>query len=192
MEIGNTEETNLDKRVIKSKIVVCGSNAVGKTTLLRNISDQKLEKNYIPTLGVNVSTIQLNFSSADIKSDILLTLSIWDIAGQFFTRNLPIHKKFYNAASAAFVVYDITRKITYEDVPEWFKTIEKNVGKQIPYVLIGNKIDLKAERTVSEEEGFKMAEKFNCPFLETSALTGENVKESFMKMGILLINKNKN
>lgn len=188
----NYQEINANSVKKKYKIVVVGSNAVGKTTLLRNISDQTLEKNYIPTLGVNVSNIDFKFKSKNSPIETSVSISVWDIAGQFFTRNLPIHKKFYNGASAAILVYDLTRDLTYKDVPEWRETVDKNVGNILPILLIGNKVDLKDERVVSIEKGNEMAGKLRCPYIETSALTGENVKESFKKIAALLLEKKYN
>ena len=190
MAINNKLNDNSVKR--KYKIVVVGSNAVGKTTLLRNISNQYLEKNYIPTLGVNVSNIEHSFINEKNNSETTIYLSIWDIAGQFFTRNLPIHKKFYNGATAAFLIFDLTRLESYEDIPEWKKTVEENVGSCLSTVLVGNKCDLKKDRIVTSEMGLELAKKLDCPYIETSALTGENVKDAFKRIAVLLLEKNKN
>ena len=182
METDNSEYSH------KFKIVVCGSNAVGKTTLLRSISDQKFDHNYIPTLGVNISTIQINFDGDKENSNAKVSLSIWDIAGQFFSRNLPIHQKFYNSARAALLVFDLTREETFKDIPEWLNTIKNNLGTTIPFILVGNKMDLEEDRKIETSQGEEKAKELNCPYIETSALNGINVKASFKKLSSILLN----
>ncbi|MBA7682096.1 hypothetical protein ES703_90442 [subsurface metagenome] len=62
-------------------------------------------------------------------------------------------------------------------IPGWVSSINKSVNKEIPMILIGNKIDL--ERKVSNEEGEELATRLKCEYLETSAKTGENVEKAF-------------
>ncbi|TXT67159.1 MAG: Transforming protein p29 [Promethearchaeota archaeon] len=77
-------------------------------------------------------------------------------------------------------VFDVTNKQTLLKVPGWVSSIKKSVKKGIPIILVGNKIDL--ERVVKREEAEELAHRLGCEYMETSAKTGENVKEVFEKL----------
>jgi Ras-related protein Rab-8A len=49
-------------------------------------------------------------------------------------------------------------------------------------VLVGNKKDLEKDRVVSTSEGEALAKKHDVPFIETSALTNENVDKAYQML----------
>jgi len=71
---------------------------------------------------------------------------------------------------------------------DWKKEIDQFFKGQVVLYLIGNKSDLKANRQISFEQGLARAKELNCPYLETSALTGENVEDAFLLIATKLIN----
>ena len=87
--------------------------------------------------------------------------------------------KFYNGANAAFIVVDRTRLESLKNVEKWYDDMRKAVSGFIPVVLIGNKSDLTQELNVSHEDIKNEAKKHEFSHIVTSALTGENVNESF-------------
>ncbi len=82
-----------------------------------------------------------------------------------------------------FIVYDVTRKETFERVDYWYNDTKSEIG-EIPFVLIGNKIDLEDKRQVSTEDGEKKAAELKCSFIETSAKENINVQDTFKILGI--------
>jgi GTPase SAR1 family protein len=80
------------------------------------------------------------------------------------------------------VVYDITKRRTFEHVPDWIEEAEANLGgpdpSQLVFLLVGHKADLEGKREVLYEEGEYLAKHRKIKFVETSALTGENVNVS--------------
>lgn len=78
------------------------------------------------------------------------------------------------------VVYDITKRESFEHVAAWIHEARINVGSsQCVFELVGHKADLEAERQVLYEEGEYFAKHHKCKFLETSAKSGYNIDEAF-------------
>ena len=137
---------------------------------------------YRPTLGISITAQEYKMQGFDDKT---LSLLIWDLAGQkFFQR---VRKHYYHGAKAAFIMYDTSRRETFDNRVEFWYNDLKAALPDIPIVIIGNKIDLTEDRQVTPTEGEALAKKLRCSFLETSALSGENVKDAFSLIGIGLI-----
>ncbi len=120
----------------------------------------------------------------------LIKLQIWDTAGQ--ERFRTITKTYYKGAHGIILTYDVTDLNSFKNIRNWMKQIEQNAQNNVCKVLVGNKCD-KQERTVSTEEGAKLAEDFNMKFFETSAKSNLNVNETFtyLTQEILKISENK-
>ena len=77
------------------------------------------------------------------------------------------------------LVYDITRKDTFNNVKKWLNELKENASKDIIIILIGNKVDLEEKREVTKDEGQEFADQNGLMFLETSAKTAQNILEAF-------------
>ena len=106
-----------------------------------------------------------------------IKIQIWDTAGQEAFQ--AITRTYYKGAVGALLVYDITRRDTFNHVTRWLEEVKTNSSKNITVILIGNKKDLEEKRQVSYEEGEAFAKENGLMFLETSAKTAYNVIESF-------------
>ena len=155
------------------RYIIVGDSNVGKSCLLLQFTDNKFRQNHEATIGVEFGGKTIQLSEKTIK------IQIWDTAGQEVYQ--AITRGYYKGATGAFVVYDITRKETFEHVERWLEDVKTNASKDIQIILIGNKKDLESERVVTFEEGSTLAEKYGILFLETSAKTAFNVNEAFMK-----------
>ena len=171
----------VESKVYLYKIVLLGDGMVGKTTLRRVFMGEGFRETYMMTFGCDFAV-----KDVILENDVKIRLQIWDLAGQPSFEK--IRKSYYKGSKGAILVYDTTRKETLEHVPLWVKELLSNTGnREIPIVLVGNKIDLRTEKEphVSTEEGLKMMkflqENFglNVLFIETSAKTGENVDTAF-------------
>jgi small GTP-binding protein len=161
------------------KLIVMGSAAVGKTTLVNRFLKKVEVIDYRPTLGISISSQRYHVQG--FKDDIIKFL-IYDLAGQSFFKR--VRHDYYRGANCAFIVYDVTRRETFDEATNfWLKDAQKELGK-IPFVLIGNKIDLEEDRVVSQEEGLKTAKELKSLFTETSALHNINVQDTFKLIGI--------
>ncbi len=103
---------------------------------------------------------------------------IWDIAGQ--PRFSKLRKFYFKGSQGAFAVFDISNSETFLELSDWIQSYRKAVGEDTPMILIGNKIDL--NRQVQKKEAEDLAEELNCDYIETSAKTGDNVKDAFQKL----------
>jgi len=167
------------------KLIVLGSAAVGKTTLINSFLQKHQITDYRPTLGISISTKKYNLQG--FKDDTISFL-IFDLAGQEFFKR--VRHDYYTGASCAFIVYDITRKDTFEDaINFWYKDAKNELTSDIPIVFIGNKIDLEDERQVLKEEGVSKANELKASFIETAALHNINVLDTFKIIGIGLLFK---
>ena len=99
---------------------------------------------------------------------------------------LPVQEQFtamrdlYMKNGQGFIlVYSITSQATFNDLIDIKDQIMrvKDVGDDIPMVLVGNKNDLEDERVVGKQNGEALARSFGCTFLEASAKLQVNVNE---------------
>ena len=110
---------------------------------------------------------------------------IWDLAGQPVFKDVV--KAYYTKVFGGVLVYDVTRRQTFENAEKWLTDMWSSSGREpnVPVVLLANKVDLRDEgaEAVSTEEGKAFAEKFGVPFIETSAKTGAGVQAAFDQLG---------
>ncbi len=165
------------------KILLIGSGGVGKTSLVNQFVHSTFTKSYLHTIGMQPSQKYMKIQNTNI------CLSIFDIAGDKSFQKL--REMFYRGSKGALVTFDLTNKDSFYEAETWLTEAKNKVKDQL-FILVGNKNDLK-NRMVSKEEGMKMAKKLKCvKYIETSALTGDFVDESFTMLGTkLLVNAKK-
>ena len=152
------------------KIIILGSTEVGKTSIIDRYFNDVFRQNQVSTIGIDFLTKYFKFDSKKIK------VIYNDTAGQEKFRAISIN--YLKAANGVILVYDITKRHTFDALEGWLKYIKDNNEIDLPKVLIGNKFDLKDERVVSQEEAQKFADSIGCNYYEGSAKTGYNIKEA--------------
>ncbi|KYK29501.1 MAG: hypothetical protein AYK23_05075 [Candidatus Proteinoplasmatales archaeon SG8-5] len=168
---------------VKRKIVLLGDSAVGKTSLIRRFVTDKFDDKYITTIGTKVTKKELSLVRDDATID--LTLMIWDILGQ--EGYTSIQAKSYRGADGVLFVCDLTRSDSLQNVEKYWLSELNKVVQDVPAVLVGNKVDLQDEITVSEDELATFGRRLDTPHFLSSAKTGENVEKVFMKLGEVVI-----
>ncbi|CAH1406197.1 unnamed protein product [Nezara viridula] len=156
------------------KLLLIGDSGVGKSCLLLRFADDTYSESYISTIGVDFKIRTIELEGKTIK------LQIWDTAGQ--ERFRTITSSYYRGAHGIIVVYDCTDRVSFENLKVWMEEIQRFASPDVNKLLVGNKVDLSDKRQVSEEEAAELAAKYKIPFMETSAKSGNNVENSFMKM----------
>ena len=155
------------------KYIIIGDSSVGKSNILLNYLEGKFYDEFQPTIGVE-------FGAKNIQiQDKIYRIQIWDTAGQELFRSIT--RSYYKNCVCSCVVYDVTKRSSFDNVKNWIEDCKKHSPKTVSLVLIGNKIDLEESRQVSYEEGNACAKKFGMVFLETSAKTGKNINEIFLQ-----------
>ncbi|PKA46101.1 Ras-related protein Rab11C [Apostasia shenzhenica] len=153
------------------KIVLIGDSGVGKSNILSRFTRNEFCLESKSTIGVEFATRTLQIEGKTIKAQI------WDTAGQ--ERYRAITSAYYRGAVGALMVYDITKRQTFDNVQRWLRELRDHADSNIIIMLAGNKADLKHLRAVSEDDARGLAEKEGLSFLETSALEAVNVERAF-------------
>jgi GTPase SAR1 family protein len=91
-----------------------------------------------------------------------------------------ITRSYYRGAAGALLVYDITRRETFNHLTTWLEDARQHSNSNMVIMLIGNKSDLESRREVKKEEGEAFAREHGLVFMETSARTAANVEEAFI------------
>ena len=156
------------------KVVLVGDSFVGKTNIMGKYLKNEFHEDSKSTVGVEFGSKEFSIDNHTIR------VQIWDTAGQ--ERYKAITSAYYKGAKGAFVVYDITRKNSFDSIDKWISDLKAGADAKITLMLIGNKNDLEDQRQISKEQGEGKAKSFNMAFLETSALSGENLDKAFQMM----------
>jgi len=159
------------RKKVLLKIIILGDSGVGKTALLHKYVHGQFIREHKATIGADFITKEISVD------DKLITLQIWDTAGQ--ERFQSLGTAFYRGADACVLVYDITNDQSFKQIEMWrtnfLEQSSPEETEKFPFLLCGNKSDLK-ERTVSTQDGERLAHQHNMIFYETSALEGTNVE----------------
>eukprot|EP01098_Paradermamoeba_levis_P008680 TRINITY_DN3591_c0_g1_i1.p2 TRINITY_DN3591_c0_g1~~TRINITY_DN3591_c0_g1_i1.p2 ORF type:complete len:230 (-),score=64.41 TRINITY_DN3591_c0_g1_i1:47-736(-) len=153
------------------KVVIIGDSGVGKSNLITRMAKNTFTDTIRPTIGVEF------FWKDFMIGDEMVKVVVWDTAGQEKFR--AISSCYFRSAVAAGIVYDITKKESFESVERWLDDLRNYSSPSIIIILIGNKTDEESERVISKAEGENLAKKHKLLFMETSAKNGSNVEKAF-------------
>ncbi|CAK8560861.1 unnamed protein product [Lathyrus sativus] len=155
------------------KYIIIGDTGVGKSCIQLQFTDSHFQFVHDVSIGVEFGVRMINIDKKPIK------LQIGDTAGQELFRSIT--RSYYRGAAGALLVYDITRRETFDHLTSWLEDARRHANSSMTIMLIGNKCDLIKQRVVSIEEGEKFAKENGLMFMEVSAKSAENVEEAFVK-----------
>lgn len=174
------------------KVLVVGDASVGKTSLLKRYTLNKIPESYMVTLGVNfeIKTIFMPEIQKTTK------MQMWDTAGQ--ERFQSLTKSFWHGCKGAVIVFSLVDRASFEHAKtNWYKAVSESTHDSCEYAaLVGNKCDLATEsgRQVTTREAQEFAAATNMTYVETSALTNDNVEKMFynfcLNMTSIIVEKN--
>jgi len=156
------------------KLLMIGDSGVGKTCLLLRYANAAFSQTFITTIGIDFKIKNITLDGKRIK------LQIWDTAGQ--ERFRTITTSYFRGAQGILLVYDVTDRNSFNSIRNWVSQIQQHADVHVNKILIGNKCDMMDERTVSNEEGKKLADEYGIPFFETSAKNDINVETAFVSI----------
>jgi GTP-binding nuclear protein Ran len=151
------------------KLVLVGDGGVGKTTFVKRHLTGEFEKKYIATQGVEVNSIVFSTNHGGIKLDL------WDTAGQEKLGGL--REGYYIGAHCAIIMFDVSSRITYKNVPKWYKDLTR-ICESIPIVLVGNKVDQKDRKVKARQINFHR--KRNLQYYDVSAKSNYQYEKPFL------------
>ena len=151
-------------KIVQKKICLLGDFAVGKTSLVRRFVEGRFDDKYLSTIGVKVSRKRM------ARDGYQLNLLIWDLVGgtEFSRREM------------GYLVGE-----TLNPLSRYVQQL-RIVNPEAVFMLVGNKVDLNVERTISNGQLTAVSEKIASDYLLTSAKTGEQVEEAFAKLAAKL------
>ena len=163
--------------IISCKVCLLGTSAVGKSCIATRYTENKFQED------IQCTTFA-SFCKKVVDSDIgPVQLNIWDTAGQERFRALGKH--FYKDAFIICLVYDITKKETFEDIKNiWYPDLQKYGEQYTVIALIGNKMDLYTNEEVSTIEAENYAKEIGAIFQLVSAKNGRGIDEIFEQLVI--------
>ena len=166
----------------KFKISIIGDPGVGKTSLILRYTNNAFRRTYIPTLGVHVSDKVFKVDESVVQ------LVLWDIAGQIKFETM--RQQFYLGSDAILLVFDLTNEKSFENLSNWYLDVQKQLKNPADLIgfVIGNKKNLTEDVVVSSSKAVELATSHNLDYVETSALSGENVDLAFNKLANKLYN----
>ncbi len=162
-----------------------GDGGVGKTSMVLRFCEDSFKENYIMTIGSNFSTKQIELED---YPNFAVKLQIWDLAGQ--KHFAFVRPPFYRGAGAIVYVFDLTRRSSFQNIPDWQDEVEKVIGQSKPSILVGNKIDLAVDdtREVGETDGEALKGEINASsYYETSAKEGIGVASLFNELTLAIL-----
>ncbi len=168
------------------KVLLLGDGAVGKTSIRERYMGKGFKGSYLKTIGADFASKKLTMG------DTQITMQIFDLAGQ--DAYVTARKAFYKGGRAAFLVFDLQDETTLVNLRQWAKdAIEFSQGSISTFVILGNKADLVETRMVSKERAVQFCRQLSAEtgldlvYLETSAKTGQNIKEAFDLLAYTLL-----
>ncbi|XP_032394632.1 ras-related protein Rab-37 isoform X1 [Etheostoma spectabile] len=158
---------------VSLQTILVGDSGVGKTSLLVQFDQGKfIAGSFTATVGIGFTNKVVDVDNMKVK------LQIWDTAGQ--ERFRSVTHAYYRDAQALLLLYDITSKLSFDNIRAWLTEIHEYAQNDVVIMLLGNKADMVADRVVKKEDGEKLAKEYGVPFMETSAKTGVNVELAFL------------
>jgi len=163
-------------RILK-KICVLGDFAVGKTSMIRRYVQDEFDDRYITTLGTKITKKDIKVDGRD------LTFQIWDIVGNI--KFNKIQSQYYLGSDGAFIIFDVTRRDTLDNVSKWADMF-LDAAKKARLIFIANKVDLESPFDYDSLMA-ELAKKYNAPTFKTSAKTGAYVEGAFLTLGKMVL-----
>jgi len=197
------EEIEKDLPDADIKVILLGDSAVGKSKLVERYLMDDFNPRHNSTYALTLYRKTMNLEDADISIEGVddskeneskessekrtsVEVDLWDTAGQ--ERFNSLHPSYYFGAHCCILVFDVTRKITYQHLSDWFSEL-RQYCETIPCILVANKIDVNYQVT---KKTFKFASQHNLPFFFVSAADGTNVVQIFNEAVKLAVDFKKN
>ena len=93
----------------------------------------------------------------------------------------------FRGIEGAVVVYGVDDDDSFYSANRWIYELEQNTDVMPPFIICGNKCDLKRHNYISERDAERFAMHYNCPFFLTSAKDGTNINKAFAKLCDMMI-----
>ena len=171
---------NKNKQTYTLKIIVLGNIAVGKTSVIRRYITNTFSDEHKTTIGCENKK-----KTIEIDGETNANLQIWDTAGE--EKFMSVTKQYYNDSNGAMIIYDLTKRDTFQKVSQWIKDVKEIAPKDVVIMVVGNKSDLTNEKVELGDELQPI--KDNYLYQDVSAKAGTNVSLAFENLALKIIEK---
>lgn len=187
------ESSIMDRIVYRFKVILLGDIAVGKSSILSRFVEEKYTNEYRCNVGVEFKVKSLYLDETKGAD-----LQIWDTCGeerfrtitrQYYRDSNGNYKLIYKFTIGVILIFDLTNRSSFEGLDKWIEDIFNFGPKDVNIVLVGNKSDLDDERTTSFNEATTLSSKYNVPYVEVSAKTGNNVALVFENLTKVMVKR---
>ncbi|KAL2755166.1 hypothetical protein ACRALDRAFT_1035208 [Sodiomyces alcalophilus JCM 7366] len=173
-----------------AKLVCIGDSGCGKSSLTIRLCEGRFSPHHDVTIGVEFGS-RIVPPTGPPPRQKHMKLSLWDTAGQETYKSVT--RSYFRGASGALLVFDLTRKQTFQHVTDWLNDLRQIAEPDIVVVLVGNKADLAQpdspdgdggnRREVTRAEAEAWARRNGIlEYVETSAKSGDNVEKAFTRV----------
>ena len=163
------------------KFIIIGDAGVGKSCIMLNFIDKGFRAEHDLTIGVEFGSKVIDCNNVKVK------LQIWDTAGSESFKSIT--RAYYRSAAGALLVYDISKRESFNHVTEWLSEARTHGNPAMAVTLVGNKSDLDHIRSISYDEGERFSKDNGIGFIETSALKGNNIHTAFAQTAEKILEK---
>ena len=175
-------ESNLNKEIKNTnnsilKFIMTGDSEANKHKLLIALTDNTFDGDYVPTIEVDFRIKKIEINNKIYK------IQIWDTAGIECFTSIP--KIYYKGTDCVLIIFNISDKNTFNNIPLWIEDIKGNIVNKTQLVLIGNKIGANGNREVTYDEGKNFAEIYNLLFYEVDK---DNIQKVFYDITKSIVN----
>jgi len=176
---GNEACSRAKVKNLEAKVVMLGSQGVGKTSVLIRYTGHIFSNAISPTIGASFFTTKLQIDNYRVR------LQVWDTAGQ--ERFRAMAPMYYRKANAAILVFDVTKQSSFNDMKSWIEELQRNSEGHLVICILGNKTDLEPLREVAARTASEYAETIGALLFETSALANVGIQDAFAAISRALI-----
>ena len=167
--------------VPEAKVVLLGTTMVGKTSIVTRVTSGEFDPSIKPTIGACYASKSFEVGERTVK------LQIWDTAGQ--ERFKTLVPMYYRGAKVAIIVFSVIDQASLAEIEFWANGVKAGASPPPILVIVANKIDLEAERVVSEAQGKEVAQKWNAEYFEVSATTGANLDKMINRVAEIALSQ---
>ena len=152
------------------KILIIGDSTVGKTNFIKKYVENKFNESYFASTGIDLITTSIKIEGKSFK------IQIWDTAGQEKYRAMT--KNLFLKTQGIVILFDISNETSFINLKRWMNEIKDECSRDIPMILVGNKLDLEDKRVIDKERAMEFAKNEKLEYIETSSKTGENINKA--------------
>lgn len=169
----------------RAKLCLVGDAGVGKTSLIRRFVVDQFDSKYIKTIGTKVSKKSVLVREGSRNRDVEVIMTIWDIMGQEGFREL-LKDAYFSGANGILAVCDVVNIDSMNKLDGWLDRTFRVAG-EVPVSILVNKVDLKHKEETDTQTLEQFSKAYGCPYVFTSAKTGENVQSTFMDLATRIV-----